>query len=289
MTQTNPNHQLLGYLGKATAFGREVNVDPDTPLQVNVAGPTDPDGNVLVNIQNQHTAALDLDFLKVLAAPTTITVATSPEDRTITIANTTGFVDGVMVAMASADVGAKPYFSRQIGAVSGNVVTLAAPIDSAYPVGAVVFPASTDMNVNGSSTVQVFRIGPIGGVVDVDITRIMGYIEDNMDMDDAKFGGIDALTRGVQLRINNTIITNLWNVRTNAEIALICFSADYSDRAPAGYYGFRFRSTYAGSETHGVALRLYAGDALEILIQDDLTDLHGFRMMAQGHIVLDAY
>jgi hypothetical protein len=106
-------------------------------------------------------------------------------------------------------------------------------------------------------------------------------------MDDSLFGGITALTNGVVLRQNNGVMTNIWNVKSNGEFGLLCFDTFETSKAPAGSFGFRFRNTYAGQAKHGVTLRLEPGDTLEVLIQDDLTDLEDFAMMAQGHVVTD--
>jgi len=107
-------------------------------------------------------------------------------------------------------------------------------------------------------------------------------------MDDSKFGDIaGGLTNGVLLRQNNGEINNIWNVKTNGEFGLLAYDTAYTDKAPAGSEGFRFRNTYAGQSKHGVTLRLQPGETLEILIQDDLSGLEVFNVMAQGHIVTD--
>jgi hypothetical protein len=273
----NLKANLAGYLGKATQYGREIYA----PMELNGAFP--------VNIQDQVSRALDTPFTKpLIAAPfTTITAKASPGDKTITVASTTSFTDKVVVHLSTAD--GKFYIGEQVGAPAGNVITLDTPIDVEFPAGSSVFPASHHMNVNGSITTQIFQIGPVGLAtgISVDITRIMGYIQSGSAMDDSKFGDLAALTNGIVLRLNNTIITNLWNVKTNGEIALLCFDASASTRAPSGSYGFRFRNTYAGQNKHGVALRLAPTDTLEVLIQDDLSTLQEFDMMAQGHFVTD--
>ena len=122
---------------------------------------------------------------------------------------------------------------------------------------------------------------PVGPSIVVDITRIMGTIIDGVAMDDGKFGGIDALTNGIVLRLNNGVISNHWNAKTNGDLGLICFDSAYTEKAPAGENGFRFRNTYAGPSKHGVTLRLGVGEILEILVQDNLTALTDFQMMAQ--------
>lgn len=265
---------LIGYLGKATRYGREI------------WAPGESNGAIPVNIQDQHTEALDLRFIKALAT-TTLSVATTVGGMTITVANTTGFVDGVTVAVFTST--GHFYFAQQVGAVAGQVVTLDTPVSTVFPAGSSVIAANHHLNVNGSATTQIFQVGPIGlgtGLA-VDITRIMGYIQGDSAMDDALFGNLAALTKGVILRVNGETIHNAWNVKTNGEIGLLCYDSALSARAPSGSFGLRFRNTYAGPAKHGVTLRLESGDKLEILIQDNLTGLEDFQMMAQGHVVTD--
>ncbi len=263
---------LIGYLGAATQWGREI------------WAPGESNGAIPVNIQDQHTQALDLHFIQVQESATTLTVQADPGDTTITVASTTGFVAGNVVGLVS---GAGDfYFGKQVGAVAEQVVTLDTPIDKVFTTASSsVVTAKDQMAVNGSATTQIFEIGsPLG--VAADITRITGYIQTATAMDDTKFGDLAALTNGVVLRVNGTEIDNVWNVKTNGEIGLLCFDSALSDRAPAGSFGLRFRNSYAGPAKHGVTLRLASGDTLEILIQDNLTGLESFRMMAQGHVVL---
>ena len=243
-------------------------------------------GAVPVNIQDQHTRALDLEFLDAYTPWTTLAAPTVLDAWTITVTDPTNYADGRSIAVFTAS-GDEFSFFHQVGAPVGNVVTLDRPMDVVYPAGANTFAAEHHLNVDGSITPRIFQIGPIqpAGGIEIDITRVMGYIEDATVMDDSKFGGMSALTNGVTLRLNNGIMSNLWNVKTNGEIALLVFDTEYTLKSPAGFYGYRFRNTYAGPSKHGVTLRLMPGDTLEAIISDDLTDLTDFRLMAQGHLV----
>ena len=276
MTVGQTTANLIGYLGPATKWGREI------------WAPVESNGGIPVNIQDQHTRALDLHFIKAAGVPTTLTTQAEPEDKTITVASTAGFVAGTVIGIFSG--AGEFYFGKQVGAVSGQIVTLDTPVDKRFTTAiSAVITATDQMAVNGSATTQIFQIGPIAVVraIAVDITRIMGYIQSSAAMDDALFGNLAALTNGVVLRVNNTRINNVWNIKTNGEFGLLCFDSTYTTKAPAGSFGYRFRNTYAGPTKHGVTLRLDAGDTLEVLIQDNLTSLESFRMMAQGHIVTD--
>lgn len=246
-------------------------------------------GAIPVNVQDQHTQALDLPFIKATGIPTTLSVQTALGDRTVTVADTTGFVAGNVVAMF------QPfgpfYYGKQIGAPAGNVISLDTPIDSVFTVGIGVLSATDNMAVNGAVTTQVFQIGSEqrSTIEEMDVTRFMGYIQDGTAMDDGLFGGIGALTYGIVLRVRTaTNLTNIWNAKSNGELGLLCYDTAYTTKPPAGTsHGFRFRNTYASQGKHGVTIRLLPGEVLEVLIQDDLTDLELFQMMAQGHVVTD--
>jgi hypothetical protein len=108
---------------------------------------------------------------------------------------------------------------------------------------------------------------------------------DDTSMDDNRFGGIAKLTRGVVLRIVDTFQKTIFNWKTNGEIAQWCFDTTYSDKAPAGFFGFRARITFGGQSKHGVVLRISTGDVIQIVIQDDLSGLETLRVCGEGHEV----
>lgn len=242
------------------------------------------DGDLAVVLHDQTTRSLDFFFGR-LDNLTTLSADADPEDMTLTLTSTTGFTAGKTVGVFSLNDVDGFYLGGQIGAPAGSVITVDTPVDIALASGSAIAATTTNMAVDGSSTTQVFQIGPVGpgSTSIVDITRIMGHLLDSTAMDDGKFGGITALTNGVVLRKNDGVITNLWNVKTNADLALICYDFTYSDKAPGGQFGVNFRNTYAGQGGHGVVLELVPGEYLEVLIQDDLTGLDEFTMMAQGH------
>jgi len=245
-------------------------------------------GGLAVNIQDQTTRALDLYFGN-LTDSTTLSAQADPEDTTLTLTDTTGFEDGKTVGVFSAEDPDIFYLGVQIGAPVGQVITIDRPIDRTLTVASTVAAVDVNMAVDGSGgNTQIFQVGPVGPGSEqiIDITRIMGVITDGSSMDDGKFGGIDALENGIVFRLNNHVIQNIWGAKTNGDLALLSFDAQYTEKAPAGENGFRFRNTFAGQSKHGVALRLIPGDTLEILIQDDLTGLTNFNMMAQGHFVI---
>jgi len=267
--------------------GTGTDVSVTDPFPIAITGQTSEEqagvtnGALDVNIQNQITRGLDLKFARAVASTTTPSVAISVDDLTVTLTSTTGFGDGVYVQIIEGDVF---YYGTQLGATAGSVITLDTPIDRAFTTAAVVTPMSHAMNVDGSVTPVTFTVVVPGTTISVDIVRVLGYLQDGTAMDDGKFGGVTALTNGCYMRKSDGVISNFWNVKTNNDIALLGYDFSYSTAAPGGSYGARFRLTYAGQAKHGVAIRLAAGETLEFIVQDNLTGLEAFNMMAQGHV-----
>lgn len=239
-----------------------------------------------VTVLDQTTRSVNLFFGR-LDTVTTLSAQADPGDTTLTLTSTTGFTDGTVAGVFSLNDVDGFYLGTQLGVPSASDITVDTPIDIELAAGSAVAGVETNMAVDGSVTTQIFQIGPvaIGSTLILDITRIMGHILDGTAMDDSKFGGITALTNGIVLRKNDGVITNLWNAKTNADLALICYDFNYSEKAGGGgsLHGCNFRNTFAGQENHGVVLELLPGESLEILVQDDLTGLEDFTMMAQGH------
>jgi hypothetical protein len=233
--------------------------------------PRELDGGIPVKWQDQITEPLDLYFIRSLGYQTTLSVPGVVDTYEITVADTTGFVNGVYIGPA------------------GNVLTIDTPMCCEFPAGTTnVLALTRDLNVDGSSTRQIFQIGPVGAPtgIEVDITNILFSITDNLAMDDSKFGGIAALSRGCVLRKNNHEYISYGNFKNNRDIILYSGEdIEYRQKAGGGNYGVLFTIPYSGPENKGVAIRLIPGDILELIIQDDLTDLVSFRATAQGHVV----
>lgn len=243
--------------------------------------------NGFINIyaQDQTTQALDLFFLEQQGSDNALNIAASQNDTTIELVDSTGFVDGNTVSITT-PTGAF-YFGTQIGGPAANVITLDTPLDRDFLSGAIVKRHIKNMNVNGSlASPRIFKVGPVSVDVEVDITRVVGYLQDNSAMDDSKFGGLSPLTNGIVLRRVDGINRNIWNTKTNSDLSLMSAGGfEYTDKAPGGSFGARFRNSYAGQQNRGVTIRLPVGGSLELLVQDDLTGLQIFNLMAQGHIV----
>lgn len=174
-------------------------------------------------------------------------------------------------------------FQAEVIDVDVNEITVDRPIDHDFPVTSLAKKINTDMSIDGSSTAVKFVVG--GGVVPIDYTRIILTIVDDGSMDDSKFGGINALAKGVVFRIVNSYQKTIFNWKTNGDIKQFAFDGTYQDGVigPTGENSFSSRITFNGQDKHGVVLRIGTGDELQIIIQDDLSALSSFKISAMGH------
>jgi hypothetical protein len=238
-----------------------------------------------VNIQDQVTRPIDFYFTKVVAAPTTVAVQTAIDDMTVQVVSAAGMSVGNYLGMFYES---HFYFGEILG-ISTNTLTLDTPIDHIFSVGHTVAAFNRDMDINGAATSQTFQV-EVGaaGTNSVDITRIILLLETATAPELSDFGDITSgLTNGLVLRRVNGDTQNIFNLKTNADIANVCY--DLNIFSTGGFFGgaegFVARITFAGQAKHGVAIRLEPGDKLQLIVQDNLTTLTTFRVMAQGHYV----
>lgn len=247
--------------------------------------------NIDVYIQDRTTEIIDLHFSKEIQQISIVT-DTAIGDTTVTIsslaeptnANTICFKEGNAFYQGT-------ILSHEANGDNWDIV-LDTPLDYAYTTATDCSKeALINLAVNGAITPQIFIISPKGLTAGVkwDITRILGVITDDATMDDGKFGGVSALTNGIVIRKVDGTYKNIFNAKTNGDLAVHMYDLTYipATLGPAGRESVRFRRTFAGQEKAGVVIRLDASaeDELQCIIQDDLTALVDFTLIAQGHIV----
>lgn len=289
MVKTGLNRRQLGTVGQTTDgefYTRVVIIGPDgSPVGVE-------NGGLDTNVQDQTSTPVDFFFTQIKGPPTTVAVKPALNDNTIEITDATGCVVGDYVGAFNSDNESdnRAYFGS-ILAINGNVLTLDTPLDFEFEIGDTFACFTRNLNVVGSlASPQIFsvQVGP-NATQSIDITRIMVSMITDTAVDLSRFGDIaGGLTNGVVLRRVDGATNNIWNVKTNGELTNLCFDySPYASTNPAqGQDGAKFRYTFAGQDKHGVAVRLNAGDALQLIVQDDLSSLTEFRIIAEGHYVV---
>ena len=238
-----------------------------------------------INIGDQTTKSIGL-FLKKDLAIVTLSENAVIDSNIITLTEGHSATSGELIFIQE---GINMY-QGLITNVEGNDITLDTPLDYAFTTSALIKRCSIALNVNGSVVPVIFDILP-NPANSWDITQFILTITDNVEMDDAKFGGITALTKGIYLRKKiaypSLRYENIGNVKSNNGFVLNGFERNYSTKAPSGYYGVSFRKKYAGQTEVGVAIRLQGKkqESLQLVIQDDLSALYSFNAKVHGHVL----
>lgn len=266
-------------MGSAVADGSEA----VQPVRIIGFGGNDiSEGNALkTSMQDQHTFIISA-YLDFNINNTVIALDTAINDTSVNVGSGHGAINGNILCITE---GVRCYQGTIIS-VSDSVLTLDTPLDFAFTTSALVHIGEHDLSVDGSDSTIIYNTYPPAGI-SWDITRIMVYIEDNVAMDSGKFGGIPALINGIVLRKKNGIYQNIYNLKTNGELSQRSYDVRYDDKAPAGVYALTSRTSFSGQDNHGVTIRLDGDDSdeLQVLVQDDLSELSHLHIIAQGHVV----
>lgn len=226
-----------------------------------------------------------------IIAETTLTVTTAKDDYIISVTSATDFVVGQYLTLYSI-ASNRVYFSN-ILAINTLDITLDRPLDFEFnSADSVISVGNTNMNVNGSVTPQIFgvRNPVVGGDIPlaIDITRLMFNCLTSTTPILTDFGDITGgLLRGIVIRKIDGEYHNILNAKSNSELKNMMYDFEIETAAAAAQDGFNGRITFAGQNKMGVVIRLQEGEDLQIIIQDDLTSLDNFEIIAEGSEVVD--
>ena len=216
---------------------------------------------------------------------TTLNADAVIDEKTFTVLDNTDFAVGLDITIYSSNLNRVSFF--HITNVAGNVITVDSPIDFAYSSGDFVQLGSHNLAIDGSVTPRIFGIrNPTTQDIDlsVDITRIILSMQLTGGGDYDEFGNIPRLTNGLVCRFVNSYRENIFNVKDNREFDNLMYDFKFieaSGNAPDGLSG---RFTF---DKLGAVIRLKPFEDLQFIVQDDLTDLTDFEIVAQGSGVVD--
>ncbi len=268
------------------------NRDPDSFLVgvgiwVRASGNTPGKMSFETNEKRKATPTISIDANQVTNT-TTLAVAASQGDTSITVDSPVGISDGDYLGLFSLTTN-RFYTGFLTGAPSGAILSLDNPLDSDFAVGDTVGTGIINMAVDGSTTTQVFSLrGADPGIQAIaDISRMMISCITETAINLTDFGDIAALVKGVLIRRADGTYQNLFNFKDNISMKKEMFDWDnLDDTNPGqGLHGFSGRLTF---EKLGSVIRVGPDEDIEVLIQDDLTvdgTIQRFNIKFQGNIV----
>ena len=246
-------------------------------------------GSVPVTLQDPTTPIIIAEFRKEIAPPTTLTADVALNSNVIQVTSAAGMQVGYTLLFRNPL--ANRYGFAKIITINALTITLDSPADYAWPAASTTIGTSiTNMAVNGNVTPQTFSIRAGSSpqiATTADITRMIFSATCTSAVDLSLFGNLPALLKGIVIRHSNGIEQNLFNIKKNLDLATLAYDFSvYSATNPAqGLYGFTCRLTFAGQNKMGVVIRVAPDEDLECIIQDDLTGLTSFNIVAEGHVV----
>lgn len=249
------------------------------------------DGNLQVANNSTARRTFDVHFHQETGDETALTVVASVGDRSITVSDTSGFSVGGHILVQSASPAPKAFFADIVSVGNATQLTVNVPVDAEFPVGAEVVGVTHDMNIDGSTTPQVFKVRGFGSNGDLgfklNVTRVMLMMTTSGSPVFTSFGDIaGGLDNGLLLRLTEDADNhNMWVAKTNADIALLSY--DLTPYTAGGFFsvnGLSARNSYAGESKHGSVIEVEPGENLELMVQDDLSSIVTFKAMIQGYI-----
>lgn len=235
-----------------------------------------------VSVQDQTSDVVDfylMQELDVLAIATDGVI----DNYTLELVDASAVIVGNYVGIQSGDRN----YQGKVLSINVNQITLDTPLDFAYPTTSQIIHKTRNLNVDGSTTPIIARLGPVPNVT-WDITRIIMVMQSAGTPDDSTFGDIASLTNGIVLRSKgDTKTNNFFTAHNNGELAERMFDVVYTDKAGGGNHSTRTKRTFSGQDKNGVVVRLDGdnNEEFQIIIQDNLSTLVSFHAVIQGHIV----
>jgi hypothetical protein len=250
--------------------------------------------DIINDVHNESYSALDVLpqdpeyigfnlYLYSQIAQTTLANNPSLYATTIVVASATGIVAGQAINIAQEN----RIFQSLVTNVAGTTITLASPLDYTFTSGADIYTGNWNLNLNGSSTPRIFKVQP-PPKAKFHISAISITMTDDAQMDDAKFGGITALTNGIIARRVDGSSFNYFLVTNNRGFYQAGYDKTYNDRAGGtGVYGVEFRKKLLEVNGNIISLDGATSDQLQFIVRDNLTALTEFAVQVHGHIVED--
>lgn len=224
-----------------------------------------------------------------LIIETTLTAQPAKDDYIVNVTSAASFVVGQYLTVYN--VAEDRVFFSEILEINTLAITLDSPLDFEFPIGSIVSVGDNNMNVDGSVTPVIYGIrNPTMADIpsSIDITRLMFKCLTDTTVDLSMFGDIaGGLTRGLVIRRVDGTYQNVFNAKTNGELKNIMFDFDIEVVGQQGQDGFTGRLTFAGQNKMGAVIRIGPDEDLQIVIQDDLTSLDSFTIIAEGSGVVD--
>jgi hypothetical protein len=237
-----------------------------------------------------HSVPFNEFFHEHTGTNTTLAVAATKGDTSITVVDGTGLTNGKTIQIENGIIETTLPIITDDSA--SPLLVLDRPLDYSFSIGDSVEVVNSEMLVDATLTSpRSFKLIPDGDQVWHVISLSINIIHGSTG-DDSKFGDGAALVNGLVFRgyngtFNQYRTNSSW--KKNGDLDLDLDGVRYTDKAGGGKHGTKASVSIKTRSGAVPSIDGSKGDYLEVLVQDALLTLLGagnsLRIKAQGHVL----
>ncbi len=242
-------------------------------------------GALNVHDSDVHTRPLNLPVLRCTANTTVPAAQIVAGDTSFDVSAGDGVNFPVGTTISLTDGTSKETVLFKVTIQATDTLTLDMPVGLTYSTSTVVKECIANISsVAGTLTSpQIYEVGPPAGE-EWHIVRFIVAMTLTSAGADNLFGNITALTNGIVFRISNGNIINFTNWKANSDMAADFYNLDYIPAKGGASDAMRGRASIKIGSGAIAKLVGDAGATIQILVQDDITNITSFSIKFQGHI-----
>ncbi len=195
---------------------------------------TEPNGSLRVTLQDSTAPLFQFYMQNELKDDILLTAPVSVGDEVINVSTGHGFTaaPGEQITLFEDN----RYTQVRVTGVAADAITVEEPITAAFTVsGAAVVRGNILMNVDGSGGDVIFQLNLRNFTIPIDLSKVIITMQHGILVpDDAKFGGIGALTNGLFFKKEDGSTFSFGNYIKNQNFRHMGGTIDYTPNAPAG-------------------------------------------------------
>jgi hypothetical protein len=251
------------------------------------------DGLLKTTDTDDFRLVINKDLAEFTGTTSTLSASVASQDTSIDIqaGDYASFSIGDWIELSSGTT-RELSFLKIVGKPGSPELTVHRPIDNVYANGSAVEKVVINLVSQAGSLASpiAYKYQPEANKI-IKVTTAVLIMEDSSAMDTSKFAGMGALTNGSIFRLNITGVgvVTVATFFSNADFILDSTTSAgdmFHDKAPAGKFGMSVEWRLADIIEAPVVLNGIAGDFIELLIQDDVTDVDNAQLRIHGVTLL---
>ena len=231
-----------------------------------------------IHIEHPHDLFFNCHLAFQTATVQALTAAATANTYTLQVADSSGFAPPCTLCIE--DPVNCEGDNIKVMSQNAGIITLARRLDFNHSIGINIRKVTTNMCVNGSVTPVPFVFKPILTGCIVHVETINWYVKTPGEAADSLFGGGPVLPRGLHMREVKGVTPNYRTIgmfRSNQKFRVYDYQVISGARAnPADSYWLWAKINLREQNDGIIRLVVADGDYLEVLVQDDLTNISNY-------------